>query len=603
MGRIDLGRERGVSPTDKPLPRTVVSDNTGLGGIFSMEKANDRLAAGMKHVSDSIFEISKDMKTSEVRFETVNAQIEYFDRSEAALRELSEKNIYDQTEYENAFNAAMDKVDAHMVKWAKDNTSWGESRDALGLMTREGRAKSFAAAMGRFLGERKKRKAEMLQHNYDRLVAAGNLDGVKTLLGNSWLAPETQKIQLEKAARKIAENEAKNIAEISNDADRKAAIDLQVERWSNAAEVNAGDLGVGLLSKKDKQNLLSVYQKMSEENESQTGKDYRESIGKRIAAIEESEGRERALRIEAFDRFVNGCKYLNAQDRVRARETLNRFLSAESAKKKKQKDDAIKLQNLNYTTRTKELFTGRATADAEEFANIERIRNAAKSAFSTPDTDDDGKISASIEEKKQAYVAKLRDAIDSYDSDEDETGVYGRALLYQLEAVFSDVEQDGTIYAPQEAVGLRRELGERLGIFPKANIKAESVKEYVAPIFDNAIGKNFQKLKSAQKQIYTQLKQAFIRTAMTAGLNDERELAQWINKSDYVATLREKLKLLCDLGKPAEFDSDFAYAESKIAKAPNLAVYALGDSAIANMESAYLKMKNKREEKLLKEEK
>ena len=213
MGRIDLGRERGVSPTDKPLPTTVVNDNTGLAGIHSIEKANDRLAAGMRHISDSMFEISKDMKNSEVRLETVNAQIEYFDRSQAALRELSERNIHDQTEYENAFNAAMDKVDAHMAKWAKDNTSWGESRDALGLMAKDGRAKNFASAMGQFLDARKKRKAQTLQNNYDRLVDSGDISNVEVLLDNSGLAPETKKIYLEKAARKIAEN---GIADLKN---------------------------------------------------------------------------------------------------------------------------------------------------------------------------------------------------------------------------------------------------------------------------------------------------------------------------------------------------------------------------------------------------
>ncbi len=609
MGRIDLGRERGVSPTDKPLPRTVVNDNTGLAGIYSIEKANDRLAAGMRHISDSMFEISKDMKNSEVRLETVNAQIEYFDRSQAALRELSERNIHDQTEYENAFNAAMDKVDAHMAKWAKDNTSWGESRDALGLMEKDGRAKNFASAMGQFLDARKKRKAQTLQNNYDRLVDSGDLSNVEVLLENSGLAPETKKIYLEKAARKIAENEAKSIAEISNDADRQREIELHVGLFAKAAESGAGVLGSEFLSEKDIQNLHSMYLEMSKKNESLIEKRHKESTRKRIAAIEESEGKERALRIEAFEKFLGGCKYINAQDRVEARETLNKFLSAESAKKKKAKSDAIKLQNLNFKSRTKELFADGAVANDDELANMERIRNAAKSAFSAPNMDGNGKITASTAEKQQFYIAKLQDAIDSYDSDADETGVYGRALLYQLEAVFTDIKPesdasfDGTIYAPQEARRLRRELGERLGIFAKANIKVENVKEYVAPIFEDALGGKFSSLNAAQRRIYTQLKQAFVRTAMTAGLNDERELGQWVSKSPYVATLREKLKLLKGQKKPDGFDSDFAYIENQTAKAPNLAAYSLGDIGISSMEAAYLKMKNKRDEKLLKEEK
>nr|DAR29711.1 MAG TPA: hypothetical protein [Caudoviricetes sp.] len=176
MGRINLGRERGAASTDKPMPHSVVSDNTGLGGIFAIEKANDRLAAGMKHVSDAMFSVSKDMKNKEVRQELMNGQIEYFDRSQEALRALSEKQIYNQAEYEAAYNAAMDKVDASMSEWARKNTSWDESRDALNLTMKGERSKSYAQAMGNFLKAKNERAWNDCQNLMNRGVNSGNYD-------------------------------------------------------------------------------------------------------------------------------------------------------------------------------------------------------------------------------------------------------------------------------------------------------------------------------------------------------------------------------------------------------------------------------------------
>lgn len=473
MGRIDLGRERGVSPTDKPLPRTVVGDNTGLGGIFSMEKANDRLAAGMKHVSDSIFEISKDMKASEVRFETVNAQIEYFDRSEAALRELSEKNIYDQTEYENAFNAAMDKVDAHMVKWAKDNTSWGESRDALGLMTREGRAKSFAVAMGRFLGERKKRKAEMLQHNYDRLVEAGNLDGVKTLLGNSWLAPETQKIQLEKAARKIAEN---RIADVKN---KIATAGSQREAEELIARIKGED-SFGELSDKE-QSAFDVFALAK-----------KDSLSKGAAA---------ARRKKTTDEISALGAQLKSASEVYGREFADKAIDADGAKR--QLEDILDSSNFSPAEKAKT----RADLEVQIAEGKDRAKAVYKAynknqAFETLKLarQNDGLIDA--ETMKDDGVVRARreaDLLGGYEKLDDagKAEYRGRfyGLLTDISRYSAKTDDDGT-----ELAGLmkraqafpknsRRELMEAVyntanAISPNGNWTAESVKQFNAQFDD-----------------------------------------------------------------------------------------------------------------------
>ena len=432
---------------------------------------------------------------------------------------------------------------------------------------------------------------------------AGDIANVEVLLNASHLAPETREIWLRKAALKIAENKAKSIAEIENDADRQRAIDLEVESYAIACEGNSADIGTKFLTKTDAEKLHSYYLRLSKENESKNAKKYRESVDERIAAIMESNGNERKLRVDAFDKFLDECGYLNAQDRFEARGKLEKLVAAEKARNEKAKSDALKLRNLNFKKRTQELFAGNTNIGSDELSSIAYIGNAAKSAFSAPDKDENGKITVSVAEKQQSYIEKLQDAIDSYDADADETGVYGRALLYQLDAVFTDDKtQNGKIYAPESERRLRRELGERLGIYPAANIKVESVKEYVSPIFDGVVGKSFSKLKFGQKQVYTQLKQAFIRTAMTAGLNDARELGEWVNKSPYVATLKERLKLLKGVEDASGFDTDFAYIENRTAKAPNLLGYAMGDMGISYMENAYLKMKNKRDEELSKKE-
>ena len=232
MAKIDLGGD--IRNTDKPMPHTVVNDNTGMAGIAATQRANDRLAAGMRHVSEAVLGISMDMKRDEVNEETVNAQIEYYDRSQEALRRLSERRIYNQDEYKAAFNAEMDRVDSEMQKWAKENTSWGESRKALELISKSGRSRNFAQAMGGFLNAKAQRKAQVLEYNYNRLVEAGDIANVEVLLNASHLAPETREIWLGKAKHTIAKNNINLIrAKIST-----AASSEEVERL--IGEANSG---------------------------------------------------------------------------------------------------------------------------------------------------------------------------------------------------------------------------------------------------------------------------------------------------------------------------------------------------------------------------
>ncbi len=180
MGRIDLKQNEGIRPTD--MPTGGISDTTGyaLHGMNALERADNRLAAGIKHVSDALFNISKDMKSRDIRLESANAQIEYFDRSQEALRTLSEKDIRNQDEYEAAYNAAMDKVDSGMGKWAEKNMSWGESRESLSLIMKSERTKNFAQAMGAFLKAKNQRAWNDCETLIKRGVDSGNYEIGKT---------------------------------------------------------------------------------------------------------------------------------------------------------------------------------------------------------------------------------------------------------------------------------------------------------------------------------------------------------------------------------------------------------------------------------------
>ena len=216
MAKIDLGRERGVQPTDKPLPHTVIESNSGMAGIYSMQQANDRLAAGIQHVSDTLFNISKDMKTKQVRQESVNGQIEYFNRTQAALRDLSEKRIYNKAEYEQAYMEAMDSIDNDMREnWAKENTSWEESRTALELTMKGERSKSYAQAMGNFLREKSRRDAEVGEKNFNICIDNGNIEAAKVVLDTMALSPEQKELWIRAGQRKIDENTLNGIINTS----------------------------------------------------------------------------------------------------------------------------------------------------------------------------------------------------------------------------------------------------------------------------------------------------------------------------------------------------------------------------------------------------
>lgn len=468
MAKIDLGGD--IRNTDKPMPHTVVNDNTGMAGIAATQRANDRLAAGMRHVSEAVLGISMDMKRDEVNEETVNAQIEYYDRSQEALRRLSERRIYNQDEYKAAFNAEMDRVDSEMQKWAKENTSWGESRKALELISKGGRSRNFAQAMGGFLNAKAQRKAQLLEYNYNRLTEAGDIANVEVLLNASHLAPETREIWLGKAKHTIAKNNINLVrAKIST-----AASSDEVERIIGEAKsgTELGEIGKMGEDAFDVFALANLNAKKTEEAVKAERENQKETARK-IA-----EGKQ--LHKESADKVAA----LNAEVTSAAAEMATKF--GENAIDKNGAiaalEDILKESNFSNAEKTKaraelnvHILEARAKA-ASAYKEYNR-----KQAFATLETaqQNDGFIGAD-ELKDDAVARARRDAdeqveynrLDDAKKSEYRGKFYG--LLTDISRYNGKTDEDGTKLV---------ELMKRAQTFPRS-----SRRELMHAIYDTANG-------------------------------------------------------------------------------------------------------------------
>lgn len=412
--------------------------------------------------------------------ESVNAQIEYFDRSQEALRALSEKDIYNQDEYEAAYNAAMDKVDSGMAKWAEKNMSWGESRESLSLIMKSERTKNFAQAMGQFLDARKKRKAQTLQNNYDRLVDSGNLSNVKVLLDNSGLAPETRKIYLEKAARKIAENdiadlknrlvlstsqeESENlISKIRSDPrfaslpdEKKSAFDVFA-----LAEMNRKARSAAASKRKDTSDKISA---LNAQMKSATEEFGREFADKAVDADKLKKQLEGILDVSNFSpaekekvRAEFDTQILECKDRAKSvYKTHNKNMAFETLKLARQNDGFIDAETM------KDDGVARARREADLLGGYEKLDNAGK-----------------VEYRERFYSLLLE--ISRYSAKTDEDGTELVALMKRAQTF------------PKSS---RKELMEAIyntanAIPPNGNWTAESVKQFNAQFDDVCkLGKN-----------------------------------------------------------------------------------------------------------------
>ena len=89
------------------------------------------------------------------------------------------------------------------------------------------------------------------------------------------------------------------------------------------------------------------------------------------------------------------------------------------------------------------------------------------------------------------------------------------------------------------------------------------------------------------------IEMGFVHAAMTAGLDSPDELGNWFRTSPYVATFKERLRLLKETGRDESFDTSFSHIGRAISGAPVLA-----PQGANRFEELYLKLQqNKNSQK------
>lgn len=169
MGRIDLKQNEGIRTTD--MPNGGISDSTAfaLHGMNALERADDRLAAGIKHVSDALFGISKDMSEARNRVEADTAQIEIFKMENADNQKMEADIQSGKIRTPEQFREAYDKLyvarEKRIGKYLEDNVSSSRNAELLMLNAKSSAAKNFAHMTGVYVNAENRRLWNMAENN------------------------------------------------------------------------------------------------------------------------------------------------------------------------------------------------------------------------------------------------------------------------------------------------------------------------------------------------------------------------------------------------------------------------------------------------------
>lgn len=181
MGKINLGKEKGVSATDMPMPHTIINENSGMAGIYSAERANDRLIAGMQHVSDTLFKIYNDQADIRNRQEILEGQTALFDienSEDAKLEERINKGEFDNEGGLDAFKKAVmesqGRIDRQFSDWTSKHITQSNTRNYLMQHAKLNAKKNFANISGRFLAHDRKRRWDMYQNQTNDAIETQN---------------------------------------------------------------------------------------------------------------------------------------------------------------------------------------------------------------------------------------------------------------------------------------------------------------------------------------------------------------------------------------------------------------------------------------------
>ncbi len=182
MGKIDLGRERGVRITGSvqhgASPRRYESV---IQGVSRMNAAADNVARGMRHVSDTLFKVYEDQAQTRNRQEFLEGQTQQFDitqQENKLLESRIEKGEFDGADgldlFEKAVVEANNKIDNAFSEWASKNITREDTRNALIENSKLDSKKNFAYLSGKFIAHDRKRRWDMCQNQMSDAVKSGN---------------------------------------------------------------------------------------------------------------------------------------------------------------------------------------------------------------------------------------------------------------------------------------------------------------------------------------------------------------------------------------------------------------------------------------------
>lgn len=209
MGKIDLGRERGVRITGSAQhgatsPRGY---ERVMQGVSRMNAAADNVARGMRHVSDTLFRVYEDQALTRNRQEYLEGQTQQFDITQQEnkfLEERIEKGEFDGADgldlFEKAVVEANNKIDNTFSEWASKHITREDTRNALIEATKLDSKKNFAYLSGKFIAHDRKRRWDMCQNQMSDAVKSGNYQNGITAI-NAYCtnkSPELKKEMLKK---------------------------------------------------------------------------------------------------------------------------------------------------------------------------------------------------------------------------------------------------------------------------------------------------------------------------------------------------------------------------------------------------------------------
>lgn len=183
MGNIDLKQNRGVRTTD--LPSVGISDTTAyaMRGMNALDRANDRLASGMKHVSDALFGVTKDMVATRDRVEADTAQIEIFKLEDADNKKMEADilagRIKTPEQFEEAYNKLYASRESKINKYLESNVSSERNAEFLSLNAKGKSATNYAHMAGVFNSFRIKQLGDNARANAEECIAMGARDNME----------------------------------------------------------------------------------------------------------------------------------------------------------------------------------------------------------------------------------------------------------------------------------------------------------------------------------------------------------------------------------------------------------------------------------------